>query len=194
MKCDCCPRIVLKESGKSVPCTACGHGTLHEMKPKASCVICGAPQYDNLDPTRMRICDKCTMGKVDRILAAEKKLKTDFANTADYYEKINGFYLQGNKGVKNALRHFRKIKGWSQAALGTHLGVSQQAIQKMESGKLPYGEKAKGWIKEMEKKNNQPVPNYGKADFSCETGVDSKQDTGVKNEVTDLEKDGGDHD
>ncbi len=37
--------------------------------------------------------------------------------------------------MKNHLRELRAVHGWSQADLGTRLGVSRQTINALESGK-----------------------------------------------------------
>jgi DNA-binding XRE family transcriptional regulator len=148
-RCDYCRRIIDRESSRSIPCTACGHGHLREMKPKNRCSICGEPQYDNVDPKARVDCDRCFGRRVAGIRQLEAALKTGFIDTADAKRKCERYVLRKGKRVESDLRVARKVKGWSQEELGIHLGVSKQAVQQMESGRRPYGEKAKEWLEKV---------------------------------------------
>ncbi len=67
-----CKRILNKEGKKSFHCTACGHGEMKLVKPRAYCKQCGKPVYDNVDlrPDKRSkegyylICGNCTMALV----------------------------------------------------------------------------------------------------------------------------------
>jgi ribosome-binding protein aMBF1 (putative translation factor) len=149
MQCDYCQRIINRESSRSIPCIACGHGHLREMKPKNWCSVCKEPQYDNLDPKAVVVCDKCFGAREARIRQIETELRTDFIDTADAKRKCERYVLNKGKRIDSDLRVARKAKGWSQEELGIHLGVSKQAVQQMESGKRPYGGKAKEWLEKV---------------------------------------------
>ena len=47
-----------------------------------------------------------------------------------------------NKNKNYELINKRKKKGWTQAALAAHMGVSQQYVAKMENGLKPFSNKA----------------------------------------------------
>jgi len=152
MRCDYCHRVVIGVCSNSISCTACGHGHIKEIKPKNWCSICGEPQYDNVSKPPVRIeCDKCLENKVTGINHLESRLKTQFKDTADAKRKCERHVLNKERVVESELRKARKEKGWSLTELGIHLGVSKQAVHKMEVGKLPYGEKAKEWLKSSTK-------------------------------------------
>jgi len=185
MRCDYCRRIIIGDVSHSIPCTACGHGYMKEMKPKNWCSICGEPQYDNVNkpPTKVE-CDKCVDRKVDEISKIETKLKTQFSNTENYKKKRKWATSHKGEPIRDDLRMARETKGWSQEELGIHLGVTHQMISKMELGKLPYGEKAKKWIE----KCNQPLSPYAEGQFGCGIATDSKPVAGGKNGIGDIEK------
>ena len=149
MRCDYCQRIINRESSQSIPCTACCHGHLREMKPKNWCSACKEPQYDNLGSNAVVVCDKCFGVREAGIRQIETELRTDFIDTADAKRKCERYVLRKGKRVESDLRVARKAKGWSQEELGIHLGVSKQAVQQMESGRRPYGEKAKEWLEKV---------------------------------------------
>jgi DNA-binding XRE family transcriptional regulator len=117
------------------------------MVPRNWCCLCGEPQYDNVSKPPVRVeCFKCVALKVDGIQQLETLLKTQFINTADAKRKCERYVLRKGKRVEGDLRVARKAKGWSQAELAIHLGVSRQAVQQMEIGRRPYGEKAIKWL------------------------------------------------
>lgn len=150
-RCDFCGRTIVKPGSHVVPCTSCGHGHLREVKPRNRCWICGEPQYDNVSKPPVRVeCDRCIGRKVDGIGQLEVLLKTQFTNTADAKRKCERYVLRKGKRVEGDLRVARKAKGWSQAELAIHLGVSKQAVQQMEVGRRPYGEKAIKWLEKQD--------------------------------------------
>lgn len=46
---DKCKRELVSDKERPFPCSACGHGTMTPMKPKAHCSQCGNPIYHNAD-------------------------------------------------------------------------------------------------------------------------------------------------
>jgi ribosome-binding protein aMBF1 (putative translation factor) len=122
------------------------------MKPKNWCSVCKEPQYDNLNPRAVVVCDRCIGIRVDGIRRIETILKADFICTADAKRKCERYVLSKGERTESDLRLARKAKGWSLTELAIHLGVSRQAVHQMEIGKRPYGEKAKKWL-ESESEN-----------------------------------------
>lgn len=71
-QCKYCKRILHKERKKSFKCISCGHGEMKLVKPKAHCIRCNDPIFDNVDlrPDKRSkegyyvFCGNCTMAKV----------------------------------------------------------------------------------------------------------------------------------
>lgn len=153
MRCDYCRRIIIQESSRSIPCTACGHGHLRETLPRNWCCICGEPQYNNVSKPPVKVeCSACVDTKVEGIRKLEREMGVDFAETADMRRKCERVTLNKGKRAEGELRTARKQKGWSQQELAIHLGVSKQMVQQMEAGRRPYGEKAKRWLEILDEK------------------------------------------
>jgi ribosome-binding protein aMBF1 (putative translation factor) len=150
MKCDTCRRIIIKDSPTVIPCTACGHGHLREMIPRNWCCLCGEPQYDNVSKPPVQVeCARCVDSKVEKARKLEADLRVDFSNTAEMRRARDRAVVNQGKRDDGELRTARQKRGWSQSELAIHLGVARQMVQQMETGKRPYGEKAKKWIESM---------------------------------------------
>ncbi len=119
--------------------------------------------------------------RVNIVRELEKLTCSDFRDTADFNRQAGAFVIcESSNG--NKLRRFRQSKKWSQGELAIHLGVSQQFVAQMESGRRPLIDKALSLILLRD-----ALP-YAPTQFACETTVDSKQDTDAKKRVSDAKK------
>lgn len=91
LKCDYCNRILLSDQTASFKCTACGHGKMKEMKPKAYCKECGKPIFDNIEAGTEVICGICLSKKVAKVESLEKRFE----------KRIMGMRLDTEKEKKN---------------------------------------------------------------------------------------------
>ena len=155
-KCDYCKRIVRRDANRSFPCTACGHGILHHMKPKTYCCVCGKPLYGNLSAPPVLIqCSGCTdmislalsgnKKAVDRVLPAIEKLNHRS------YNQLHGI-LQRQQ-IKNApdgndLAQLRKSMHLTQRILALKIGVTQAEISYIEQNRKPLNTKVLKFIQE----------------------------------------------
>lgn len=109
-----CGRVVYADV-KSMPCSACGHGTLKYHEPKANCCICGSIIWDNADSKRKVTCGRCTSRMVESL-------------------DIVGIPPDGVSNSED-LKRFREDHGWTQALLAAKLGVSRRFVVEMEGGR-----------------------------------------------------------
>jgi DNA-binding XRE family transcriptional regulator len=123
--------------------------------------------------------------RVNIVLELERITCADFKDTAGFHRTVGSFIMRESSGG-DRLRRFRKSKRWSQGELAIHLGISQQFVAQMETGKRPLSDKALSLILPQTTLPYAPTP------FACETGIDSKQDGEAKNDLAGPETPGGD--
>jgi DNA-binding XRE family transcriptional regulator len=119
--------------------------------------------------------------RVSIVSELERLTCSNFKDTADFHKKTGSFIMRESSGG-DRLKRFRAEKKWSQGELAIHLGVSQQFVAQMEQGKRPLIDKAMSLIARGSIQSSAPTQ------FACETGIDSKQVAGAKNDLSDPEK------
>ena len=95
------------------------------------------------------ICDLPTVNetlqlKVEALQFLEAELGVDFKNTEEFYSTMDEFIISLSGAEE--LRRIREANNWSQGRLASHLGVSQQFVMAMESGKKPLTKKVLRYI------------------------------------------------
>ncbi len=77
-----CNRILMREGSRSFHCHLCGHGSMKLVTPRAYCIRCEDPIFDNIDlrPDKKSkdgyyvFCGNCTTAKVQGIERKEEAL------------------------------------------------------------------------------------------------------------------------
>lgn len=168
-----CERILDKEGNKSFKCTACGHGTMGLIKPRAYCETCKKSIYANIDlrpDEKSRegyylICDDCTVEKVEYIAGLEKQLHTEFIDTEDMKEKMLYYNTKvqeaeeqhipittiGVKGLGSRLKAIRKRLNLTQTQLAEFFNMqSRSTVLQYEKNTRKVPEDINEWIKTSE--------------------------------------------
>ena len=93
--------------------------------------------------------EKATQERVLLIRAWENKLKTSFATTYEFLNKLTS--VAGGKSWLSEdarkLRRVRRKNKWSQGRLAKELGVSQQLVSSIEKGERGVPEKIAIWLR-----------------------------------------------
>jgi len=100
--------------------------------------------FDDDRPTN----EKATQERVLLIRAWENKLKTSFATTYEFLNKLTS--VAGGKSWLSddarKLRRARRKNKWSQGRLAKELGVSQQLVSAIEKGERESPPKVAKWV------------------------------------------------
>jgi len=114
------------------------------------CLICGK-NPDNYKGDREFICSRCVIARVNFVAMLERKIKMEIRTTRDFYE-AHRLWESKNRGQEESLAkkliEMRKLKGWTQEALGVFFGISQNYLSKMENGCKPLNQKALEFIEQ----------------------------------------------
>ena len=169
---DKCKRILDKGGNKSFKCTACGHGTMGLIKPRAYCETCKKPIYANIDlrpDEKSRegyylICDDCTVEKVEYIAGLEKQLHTEFIDTEDMKEKLAYYDVKKEeakeqnipvakirvKSLGRRLKAIRKKLSLNQEQLANYANLTRRSIINYEKSSRQIPENIKEWTMSAE--------------------------------------------
>jgi len=170
LRCDYCRRIIVKDSGRSAPCTACGHGHLKEMEPGSwgttgpagpwpggtgggatdedqvaraknlYAIIVNGEMGDNEDSVCNRVCI---------IRELEGITHKDFRNTAEFHREVSAFLARKSR-IKETdggrLRRARKRAKLTIKELAVELGVTKRTVIRWERNESPLSASAVEWL------------------------------------------------
>jgi len=173
MKCDYCGRIIVKPDSRSIPCTACGHGHLREMKP-GSWGTWGPRPPEGLSPkgTGGSSADEDIVERVKRLYTIivngelgddedslckrvcivrelEAITHKDFRNTAEFHREVSAFLARKSRIKETEGARFRRARrraGLTIKELAVELGVTKRTVIRWERNESPLSASAVEWL------------------------------------------------